>query len=100
VTDLAAEIVAVVERRPAITTRQILTTIRRRRADILAILLQLERERILRSECGRYGARLWWLWDRFPGRPAHLPGASDAEPHISGLGRRLTPSRGPDEVGS
>jgi hypothetical protein len=94
VNDLADQIVNLVKSRPGITTRQIVLVVRRRRADVLRALDDLERERILSCEMARYGARAWELWDRFPHGCAHLPGASTSEPGPQpGADDDATPSR-------
>jgi hypothetical protein len=78
-TELADQIVALVERRPAITTREIVSVVGRRRADSLAELNRLERERIVCSKSTRWGARAWNVLDRFPGQTAQAPDAFKAE---------------------
>jgi hypothetical protein len=77
---LTDEIFALVDSRPGVTTREILLAIRRRRADVLTVLARFARERILCSETGRYGARVWRPLDRFPGEHRPVPGASVSDP--------------------
>lgn len=76
---ISEEIVALVGGRPGITTREILGALGRRRADVLSALDALERERMLRSERAKAGARAWYADDRFPGQEAALSGPSSTE---------------------
>ena len=63
-TDLAAQIVALVEARRGITTRELLLALRRRRADVLRALTELDREPLLYSTRVKGGGR---AWHPFPG---------------------------------
>jgi hypothetical protein len=93
---LRDEIIALVKRRPGLTTRQIALVVRRRRADVLAGLREVERERILCWEQVRYGAR---SWHPFPGGQAHVPGASVSEPGAQAEGDgSATPSPAEGDV--
>jgi hypothetical protein len=79
-TDLGSEIIALVEHRPGLITREIVLSVGRRRADVLDALRQLERERILCREKTKYGAGVWTALDRFPGATRPAPEASEIEP--------------------
>jgi hypothetical protein len=61
---LADRILALVERRPGITTIGICREVRVRKSDVLAELEQLRREQLIRFQNGHRGSKCWFVVPR------------------------------------